>query len=671
MANGTDAQITISGKDNTQAAFASVSRSFKALEASAGKLGLALPALTVGAAGGALAALTLEAAKAIDEFNDLKDATGASIENISALDRVARETGGNFDTVAGALVKFNKILNDGGDDSKRASEILKALGLDAAKLKNEDPAEGLRQLAVAFSKFADDGKKGQALLELTGKSVRDMAPFMKDLADKTTLVASTTTKAAEEAEAFRKEIFKLQANAQDMARAFATLVIPTLTALLRDFDTFKQKASLSSLAGDVVSLNKELKELQSLRGAPYLSAEGLEKRIDDATKRLEAAKLSFKNADAAANPGLIVPGTGDFARMDRKVLPSLKLPDPKETKTGKDPDADFKAYLSNLEKQIQKTYELSTVEKLLDDIRRGALTVNLKQQSQLRELAEIIDKEKELTEQLKMRREVSIAAGDAVNKGNEEYTSLLNRLLDSGPAAQLEKQREAMLLLADALNTGRINAEQFNDAATGFLGLNKQVDQMDDFAKQAAENIQDALGSGLNDILNGEFDNIGSSFKRMLNRMVAEAVAADLSRQLFGSLAKGGSGGGLVGAALGAVGGWLSGGFDMYGGATGAQNSAIMSGVNAGQFGGSSDGVTDALFRKLPKFDVGTDFVPQDMMAVVHKGEKIVPAAQNKPGYGGVTITNHFALSGATDRSSQGQIAAAALAGVRRGLRLT
>ena len=96
-----------------------------------------------------------------------------------------------------------------------------------------------------------------------------------------------------------------------------------------------------------------------------------------------------------------------------------------------------------------------------------------------------------------------------------------------------------------------------------------------------------------------------------------------------------------------------------------------MSGVNAGAFGGSSDGVTDALFRKLPKFDVGTDFVPRDMMAVVHKGEKIVPAAQNKPGYGGVMVTNNFTISGATNRSSEGQIAAAAAAGVRRGLRLT
>ena len=33
----------------------------------------------------------------------LKDATGASIENISALDRIARETGGTFDPSGDAI----------------------------------------------------------------------------------------------------------------------------------------------------------------------------------------------------------------------------------------------------------------------------------------------------------------------------------------------------------------------------------------------------------------------------------------------------------------------------------------------------------------------------------------------------------------------------------------
>ena len=32
---------------------------------------------------------------------------------------------------------------------------------------------------------------------------------------------------------------------------------------------------------------------------------------------------------------------------------------------------------------------------------------------------------------------------------------------------------------------------------------------------------------------------------------------------------------------------------------------------------------------KLPSFDIGTSFVPHDMIAQIHKGERIIPASQN------------------------------------------
>ena len=48
----------------------------------------------------------------------------------------------------------------------------------------------------------------------------------------------------------------------------------------------------------------------------------------------------------------------------------------------------------------------------------------------------------------------------------------------------------------------------------------------------------------------------------------------------------------------------------------------------------------DALFKGagIPRFDVGTNYVPRDMLAVVHEGEQIIPKAYNpaaNPGMGG------------------------------------
>ena len=41
---------------------------------------------------------------------------------------------------------------------------------------------------------------------------------------------------------------------------------------------------------------------------------------------------------------------------------------------------------------------------------------------------------------------------------------------------------------------------------------------------------------------------------------------------------------------------------------------------------------------EVPSFDVGTNFVPEDMLAVVHKGERITPAKYNNDDWVGQDV---------------------------------
>jgi len=114
--------------------------------------------------------------------------------------------------------------------------------------------------------------------------------------------------------------------------------------------------------------------------------------------------------------------------------------------------------------------------------------------------------------------------------------------------------------------------------------------------------FEDAIveGKKFSDVLRG----IGQDLLRLAARKFVTQPLLKESEGLFGGLIKGI--GGLFGGAGGGAGagaGWVSAG-DM----------------------------------DIPSFDVGTPYVPQDTLAMVHKGERIIPASQNTGMGGGPTI---------------------------------
>lgn len=203
--------------------------------------------LTVGTAVVAFRSLTDQ----LDALNDAADATGASVENISGLEDIAKRTGASLETVETSMVKLNQALNTASDPNSGAAGALKAIGLSAEELKSQDPAQALLSIAKALDSFADDGNKARITQELFGKSLKEVAPFLHDLADAGQINATVTKAQAEEAEKFNKQIFALQTNINSAARAVVSDMLPALTAAGFQFSEVSKQSGVlqGALAG--------------------------------------------------------------------------------------------------------------------------------------------------------------------------------------------------------------------------------------------------------------------------------------------------------------------------------------------------------------------------------------------------------------------------------------
>jgi hypothetical protein len=344
------------------------------LEKSWASFGAVAGAGLAGAATAAFAAFKTNV-NSLDAFNDLRDITGSTIENLSALDSVARQSGASFEVVQASLLKFNQSLSGMEDGGDGAAEVIRNLGLSVSELKALDPAEALRRVAVAFSEYGDTASKARNVQALFGKSVAEVGPFLADLAQQQRLVGTTTDEAVRQSEIFNKHLSSMRANVVDLGRSLTSDALPAINTFLQNLRDIHKIGGLGTVIGDaakdVFGLGKlssdpgaDIKKLMRerdrlLKDRDYASSKdrptrGLDADLKDIEKLLEVSRVRQANGVLASADEF----SDQISRRFQRGMETMKDVDPKG-KNGPSDDP-TKALLGNQLKEFDRQLQEQT-----------------------------------------------------------------------------------------------------------------------------------------------------------------------------------------------------------------------------------------------------------------------------------------------------------------------
>lgn len=561
----TKARIDVTARDDTKAAFDSVSRRMSGLEKSAGLIKGAFvgigAGLLAGLGGGALAGLFRQITAGVAALNDLSQATGATVENLSALEDIGARTGTGFESVGNAVIKLNQALNIALETATSPqAKAFRALNIDIERLARLDPAQGLFEFAKTLNGFQQNAATGRAALLLLGRSIKELGPFIHDLAQAGQLNATVTTEQAQAADQFGDNLDALGKRASDAARRIAG---PLVAAINKLFEPKRGNELVESLQDELEAIQGALDAV----GADVFTqtAQNYERRINQIKRELKKAILSVQRE------GLPEPPKPDLA-VNIAAQEALERRQKEAEKRQRESAATIKRYVDQLNAQIDKTRQLTEVERALEVLRSAGVKGGAKQQEVLA-LAKQIDAltrglalEKGITEELKKHALYAQERGAALERGIteqlERQKSLFQEIDDLAGRTASKRKQELTRALEDRLNAGEVfGTEELERTVKAIAGINdelKDTERLSDkLGLSFASAFEDAIvqGGNLRDVLRGlEQDILRIVTRQLVTKPLADSIGGLLSGiKLFGSAAGNVFARGLVPFARGGV----------------------------------------------------------------------------------------------------------------------
>lgn len=680
MAN--ESKLILTAEDRTAAAWNSLkqkgTQAFGAVEAASADTARNLAATFAGIFGGLAvtgiySAFITQTLEANGSVLDLQESFGATLDGLSQLRAGAALSGQSLADMEGPLNKITKSLGEATDESSDSARAFKALGLNLDDIRKMSPDQALIAVAKASQDFANGANKAAVMTALFGKEGAKLIPILNDIAEVEGKYLKLTQEQIDASDAFDKNIKRLNASFADFKLGIGNDVIPVLNELIEftrraqqeygsflglivggvgggalklfgiDLDEMKRaETEVSDTFKRLAKAKQELYDQRELKqkglGIGFVVDNNIKNAEETIAKETALLKQAIKNRDALAaaraNGGAPKLAAPDFTPGTPKTPKTPKeKPDREDLNAGFDTAA-AAAYARSFDTILK-------AQSAADNVGR---TLTASQQALLD-----LMRSPEWDRMPEPWREVIVAQTAAAVEAETAAQRLkrLNELLAATETSKLEAARADMQLLADAFERGEISADQFQEAATAALGLvgekgkdefQQLLDAINGWSREASDAIAQVVMSG-----SLSLKSLGSIMDTIVQKMLAMAI----QKQLMDPLFKMGS--------------------DVL---SGAVKTAAPSG-GAGQGAGMLEGLLAMGKGFLGSFDVGTDYVPRTGLALIHQGERIIPAADNAAGNfgGGTTVTNNFHLSGPVDARTQAQIAAQAAAAITRAQR--
>ena len=675
-----------------QRANAQISRFGKNTQNAMGLAKKAIAGLSVGIVLGKLASMAKEAIDAGDQLGKMSQKVGLSVEKLSALQYSASLADVSTQQLETGLVKLSRTLGQSGTQGERQREILAALGITSS-----DTGEVVLQVADRFSKMEDSAVKTAAAVELFGRAGAQLIPLLNAGADGLRaqedelrrLGALMGTDVAKDSEELNDNLTRLNTAFTGVKLKILGDALPALVRMTEGFvrwlstgDRVLDIANRIGIAFEAMGIAIKVAAgfiAGGLIGGPIGAAigatiAGLDEILDRMDKlrmtgpvvtgkieRTPAATKFLEGKEAAASTDIYT-----------AALKNLGLTTEASAEAEREREAALKAALAAQQQARQRITDY--VGALTEE--RDLLGAS-RDQTVAYQLAKMGANEATIkfAQSLAVEIERTEAAIDAEKRWQEVRAELSGQVDEIAAALRTEEEairetyarREQIVeqaleerLVSEARAIEIIKQLHTKEAEEIQKLADKNKDALTKFAEEAAANIQDAMADTFFNWMQGEFDNIGTQFKQMLDRMVANALAAKLAEAMFGA---------GFGSTTSQMGGWVG---KLLPIVTGAFGGGAAAGTNAAasSAGAGLDSMIAAAIS--PRANGGPVF-PGGAYLVGERGPELfspATAGRINPDVGGGGVVVNMNISGITDsrgiRESSAQLAARAGTAVQR-----